>query len=217
MAGDIKPTGRSPGSGFQQAYEDSAALAFEKLAAMDINQVCRRSGAIKTAETVLSLVYIGENYQIDIAQRQFIGKGGQPVTADQLIMLHYLTGSQLTDDQLKPITFKELPGGLVYYPTYLKRCVKPLVERFGDKPDVFIASGVRLGATSIPSGDAGIYLQALPRIGINIVLWRGDEELSAEGTIYFSSNIRDYLSTEEIAALSQSIAIKLIKAATLKI
>lgn len=215
MAGNIELYGNSKLGGFQRAYEESATIAYQKLAEMDIKEICRVSGAVMEAETILTLVYIGETYQIDLAQRQITGRAGPPEIYDRLIMLHYLTVPRLIERQIKLITFKELPDGLSYYPTYMRRCVKPLIERFGDNPDDLTATGIKLGAVSIPRGDAGIHLRALPRININIVLWRGDEELPAEGTVYFSSDINDYLPTEDIAVLGQSIARKLITEAVI--
>jgi hypothetical protein len=128
-------------------------------------------------------------------------------------MLHYLTGNSPPGLQTKPITFKDLPEGLIYYPTYLKRCVQPLIESFGTNLDTFIEAGQNLKAVNIPRGDAGVHLQALPRIGINIALWLGDDELPAEGTVYFSSDIKNYLPTEDIAVLCQSISLKIVAAA----
>jgi len=43
------------------------------------------------------------------------------------------------------------------------------------------------------------------------VLWRGDEELAPNGNILFDANISDYLSTEDVTVLSETIIWKLVK------
>jgi len=43
-----------------------------------------------------------------------------------------------------------------------------------------------------------------------LVLWRGDDELAPEGSILFDSTIPDYLSTEDITVLCETIAWRLV-------
>lgn len=201
--------------GFERGYEESAAIAYNKLSTANIDDICHRLGAVQETKTTLSLVFIGQTYHINFAEHQ-INMGATPAELSiQLIILHYLTGANFPERQIRPITFNELKEGFVYYPTFLKRCVKPLIEYFGHNPQKLVQAGKPLGAVSIERGDGAIYLQALPRIGINIVLWRGDEELPTAGTVYFSSDIEDYLPTEDIAVLGQSCAYQLISQAVL--
>jgi hypothetical protein len=43
------------------------------------------------------------------------------------------------------------------------------------------------------------------------VLWKGDEEVSPNGNILFDANISDYLSTEDVTVLCETITWKLVK------
>jgi hypothetical protein len=43
------------------------------------------------------------------------------------------------------------------------------------------------------------------------VLWRGDEELAPNGNILFDANISDYLSSEDVTVLSETIIWKLVR------
>jgi len=43
-------------------------------------------------------------------------------------------------------------------------------------------------------------------------LWRGDEDLAPNGNILFDANVPDYLPTEDVAVVSETITWKLVKA-----
>jgi hypothetical protein len=48
-------------------------------------------------------------------------------------------------------------------------------------------------------------------VPLTLVLWRGDEEVAPNGNILFDANISDYLSTEDVAVLSETITWRLVK------
>jgi hypothetical protein len=56
-----------------------------------------------------------------------------------------------------------------------------------------------------------VNINAFDRVPTTLVLWRGDEELAPNGNILFDSNISDYLSTEDITVLCETIVWKLVK------
>ena len=54
-------------------------------------------------------------------------------------------------------------------------------------------------------------VNAFDHVPITLVLWRGDEELAPNGNILFDANISDYLSTEDVTVLTETIIWKLVK------
>ena len=52
-----------------------------------------------------------------------------------------------------------------------------------------------------------------PRIGIQIILWEGDEEFPPEANILFDENIGELLSPEDIAMLSGMLTYRLVAGA----
>ncbi|MGA3094565.1 MAG: DUF3786 domain-containing protein, partial [Dehalococcoidales bacterium] len=126
-------------------------------------------------------------------------------------ILHYLNtadGRPLTD---KLITFKELPEGVVYYPTYVKRTIKPLLDKFADRPKSLLAAAASLGGVKANTGDFSFRLNALPRVPLTVTLWLGDEELPPAGNILFDNSITGYLPTEDITVLCEILAWKLVR------
>jgi hypothetical protein len=56
-----------------------------------------------------------------------------------------------------------------------------------------------------------VTINAFDRVPLTLVLWRGDEEVAPNGNILFDANISDYLSTEDVTVLSETIVWKLVK------
>ena len=123
----------------------------------------------------------------------------------------FKTRQREVENRLKVITYKELPEGVNYFPTFYKRAIKPLVTHFGNEPQKLLNCAIILGGYEANYGDVAVTIDAFSRVPITLVLWKGDDELTPEGNIIFDSNISDYLSTEDINVLCETIAWKLIK------
>jgi hypothetical protein len=109
------------------------------------------------------------------------------------------------------ITYKQIPGGISYYPAFSQRAIAPLVNRFGQNPELLISAAAKLGGREADYGDMSVTVNAFDHVPITLVLWRGDEELAPNGNILFDANISDYLSTEDVTVLSETIIWKLVK------
>jgi hypothetical protein len=200
----------SPG-GYERAYAESYDLAFSRLRQADLADVCRRSGASLVDADVIRLRFLARDYQIDRRQGSITPVSGTesvPV-AERLLILHYLVTAGGMPPRNEPISFKELPEGVVYHPTFHKRAIQPLLNKFGTSPDKLITSAAALSGVDAHQGDTSVTIQAFPRVAVTWVLWRGDDEFPAEGTVLLDRGIQDYLPTEDIAVLCQLIAIKL--------
>jgi hypothetical protein len=204
---------------FQYAYGQAYDLARKELATLvDIEGQCRRSGADclpEDPERTIALTYLNEPYRIRLSDAAIHRQGNrQPVPVlDKLLILHYFLRARGSPLSQKQITYKELVGGGSYYPTFYKRAVKPVVGCFGDRPEAIIKAAERLGGRQVDYGDTAVTIDAFSRVPLTWVLWKGDAELPAEGSILFDSAISDYLPTEDIAVLCQTIAGKLARLA----
>ena len=136
---------------YQYGYELAYRLASTELSKIDdFKQLCLKSGAqlkIAGTQTVISLVYLNRSYQIrfpDIDVSLVSSKETVP-PRDKLLILHYLMrakGSPITN---KIITFKELPEGASYFPSFSQRVIKPLLDNFGKEPHRLLDAALRLG------------------------------------------------------------------------
>ena len=204
--------------GYQYSNELAYKLAVSELAMVDdIGQLCLKSGAqlkLVDSQEVIVLEFLNRSHQIrfsDIDVSSVDGNGPIPLR-DKLLILHYLrraTGSSITD---KIITFKELPEGASYFPKFSQRAIKPLIDNFSREPHRLLDAALKLGGYEADYGDAAVTINAFSRLTITLVLWQGDDEFAPRGSILFSSTISDYLSTEDITVLCETISWRLVKA-----
>ncbi|MFC1912630.1 DUF3786 domain-containing protein [Chloroflexota bacterium] len=205
----------------QKNYELANQLAYrlvsERLARLDdIEQQCVNSGArCKAADSkqTVTISYLNQSYLIafpDIEVSRADSAEKVPLR-DKLLILHYFISAKGTPLAGKQITFRELPAGVVYFPTFSKRTVKPILDHFGQEPKRLIDVAAELGGHRVDYGNAAVTIDAFSRVAITIILWQGDAEFAAQGNVVFDANISDYLPTEDITVLCESIAWRLVR------
>jgi hypothetical protein len=201
---------------YEYGYEFAYKLACEQLLKIDdIDQQCRRSGAqyqVMDSKQAIILEYLNRAYQVtfpDIEISLIDSEEDIPLR-DKLLVLHYFTLARGTPLTNKLIAYKELPEGIVYFPTFSKRAIKPLVDYFGGEPQRLADTAEKLGARKADYGDVAVTIHAFRYVPITLVLWRGDDEFPPAGSVLFDSTISDYLASEDINVLCETIAWKLV-------
>jgi hypothetical protein len=129
------------------------------------------------------------------------------------LILHYLTQATGAAFTNKLITYAQLQGGKFYCPAFQKRTLEPILKCFGEKPELLPEVSRKFGGHRAGYGDISVNIDAFPFVRIVIVLWRGDDEVPTGGNILFDKNITDYLSTEDVVVLSETLIWKLINLA----
>jgi hypothetical protein len=199
------------------AHEMALKLARQRLAAItDIEQQCHNAGARYLAgKKTVVLEYLNHTYHISIPAGEVApAEGNEPVAIkDKILILDYFTRAKGTPPSGRSITYKELHDGLNYYPTFAKRAIQPLVTNFGEDPARLVKAAAAGGGRQADLGDAAVAFDAFPKVTLTFVLWRGDAEFPPEGSILFDGNISDYLSNDDIHALCEGIAWKLVRLA----
>ena len=203
----------------EYGYELAYRLACEQLTQIeDIEQQCRKTGAQYIAsQKAITIEYLNQSYSISLpdVEISLAEKEKEVPLRDKILILHYLTQTKGTSLTNKVISFKELPEGAGYFPTFYQRTIRPLVNYFGNEPHQLPNVTKKLGGREVDYGDAAVTINAFPQIPITLVLWKGDEEFAPEGNVLFDSSISDYLPVEDIIVLSETtvrIIIKLLKA-----
>jgi len=204
-------------SNYEYGYTQAYQLACEQLARIDdIQQQCLRSGTRYQEageQQIITLKYLNRTYRVTLPNINvsLTDSEEEVPLRDKILILHYLIMAKGTPIADKPITFKELPEGINYFPPFSKRTIKPLVDRFGNEPHLLIDAAAILGGYKADYGDVAATINAFPYVPITLVLWRGDEEFPPSGSIMFDATVSDYLSAEDISVLCQTISWKLVK------
>lgn len=207
------PDQRNYGDAYQLAFK----LAVEQLIKFDnLKEHCLKSGAryqVTDAKRAIILEYLDQPYQISLPNVEISSvRNDEPVPLrEKILILHYFNRAKGTPLTHNLITYKELPEGIIYFPTFSKRAIKPIVDHFGKESQQLIEIAGRLGGLKANYGDTATTISAFRYVPITWALWRGDEEFPPSGSILFDSTISDYLYTEDITVLCETITWKLVK------
>lgn len=191
------------------------ALACQQLAGVDIEQQCHRSGAqyqVKESRETITVSYLNRQYLITLPDIEISlpGSDEKVPIRDKILILHYLILAKGTPATNELIPFRDLSGGNIYYPTFTKRIAKPLTDHFSKEPDLLLKAGEKLGGHKADFGDVAVTIDAFNHVPITLVLWQGDDEFPAQLNLLFDSSISDYLDTEDVTVLCETLTWKLI-------
>ena len=202
---------------YEYAYNLAYKLAREELAKIqDIAQQCRRSGAHYQeidSQKLITLEYLNRSYQItlpDIDVTLVDSQEAVPLKT-KVLLLHYFIRAKGAPPSGKMITFKELPGGTSYFPTFIKRTINPLLKRFGKEPQRLLETARKLGGHKADYGDVAVTIDAFCYVPLTFVLWRGDAEFTPSASIMFDATITDYLAAEDIVVVCETIAWTIVR------
>ena len=198
----------------EQGFGLSYKLAREQLTKIsDIQEQCRKSDARYVGPNEIVINYLNQPYHVILPDVEILLEDSnvEVPLKDKILILHYFTGAKGTAATGNLIAYKQLPGGVSYFPAFSQRAINPFVKHFGQKPELLIDISAKLGGYKADQGDISVTINAFNHVPITFALWRGDEEFSPSGGILFDANISDYLSTEDITVLCETIAWKLVK------
>lgn len=199
----------------QKNYQQAFDLASATLKGMDLAARGRCAGAQyrkgKEGETLV-IDFFAESHHVLFPQVEFRCSTQKTVSlVSRVLLLHYLLradGSPITG---KWVSYKDIPGGLLYTHVFEKRVTHPLAKRFGRWGKLFLDAGQKLGGTSVGVGDASFIIRALPRVPLHYILWEGDEEFPPSVQLLFDSSVDHYLSLEDIVVLGQMATGRLVR------
>jgi len=137
------------------------------------------------------------------------GNPAHPV--ERVLALHYLLCEAPVIPTGELISFRELPGGHVYWEPFRSRTVIPLEKYFGNNLKLLQERLDRVAWEGIPAGDLGAAIQGAGKLAVTLVYRTGDEEFLPGAEIFFDSCIRRVYSTEDAAVLAGRICMELMR------
>ena len=207
-------------------FERALAIARDEYQGSDPKQQAEKAGALwhppvspEDEQGYAEVPFLKTTYQIrspkgDVSYKEGqINKKGQekePDLWEKIILLHYINTATGTPLSQKPISFKEIPEGMLYLPNFEKRAVAPLLGRFGKTPEAVWEPARSLGGRKSETGDFSVTIPVFPRVPVTLAFWRQDEEFAARLTFLFDETVVQYLPTEDIILAAQMLAFRLI-------
>jgi len=174
-------------------YEISLGRAWDDLNRLAMPQRC-------------TVPFLECHYEIRIDERAVLRlPSGIPAEEKvAVLILHYLIG--IKRHGFRPcgewISFKETEGGKAFWPAFREGVLRPLTDGFQkDREGLIRNLRQRLGGRMVEGGDLAVEVTAFPGIFLWIILWEGEEDLPAEGTILFDRGLNGVYCMEDISAL----------------
>ncbi len=205
---------------FQKAIEKAVA----DWAVADPVRCADLAGCATTAGGVL-VPFFGQRHLVSHpAGRVESAEQGKPAHVSiAILLLHYLLTADAAPAADRWATFRELPGGLFYAQAFAAHAEAPLAAFVGDTAGAgdgdtlghriseLRAAAGRLGGADLDLADAAVRFQALPRVPVAVLLWKGDEEFPGQAGILFDASAHHYLPTEDLAGMGDWLAHQLVR------
>ena len=191
------------------------ALHWDRLRSLESEDVVIRSKcSLHGTYHYYVIECLGDAMWVDPERERFLSPPGEvcePRIECALAILVYLIGAKDIPLSGRLVSVKDLKGGEMFFRGPHSFPVTPLEERFGKDSEGFLASGEKCGGCKKPYGDASFQLMALPRVPIQAILWRADEDFSARINFLFDSTIEQHLPLDVIYGLVSELCFRLLE------
>jgi hypothetical protein len=194
-------------------YINARNLAVEKLSQESFEVILKRSGFESPDANTFHIPFLDRIYRVGFPRFEFVDTTGNEKAIplqEQVLILHYLSATEIPQATGHWVSYREIPGGAFYFGAFIKRAVEPLKKVFGQNLSGFSEAARKLHARKIENGDAAFEFKVLPAVPLQLILWTGDEEFPAEANILFDSTIGQILSPEDVAWLAGMVVYRLM-------
>jgi len=161
----------------------------------------------------LLIKFMADEYSVDIRERKVFSSSCNIPAKDfiSILLLHYLA------QQLKGLpapsgqwlTFREFSGVEGYYEAFHRRCIEPIIRKYGKNPDALNDIPARMPARLSDGADISLVIEAFADVPVLVKLWKQDAEFGPDANMYFDSSIKNIFCTEDIVVLAQMVASQL--------
>lgn len=185
-----------------------------KLAKFNYAIISGRTGAEFDVETEsLKLRFFDKEYVIS-KERCCATGGDEDEKKDMILIIDYLLsfGSLELGDEW--IDFREIPSSMPYdgaFRANVEAVLEAKVPQIIQRKDELIAKYNGYNVRGFESADFAVVFPVFPRVECLVLLYEGDEEIGSGAKVLFSSRAHDFLSTESLAAIAETLTRRLVK------
>lgn len=171
----------------------------EKFREKEIGAMAARCGLpLDEKSATVTMELLGEKHTV--SHPDFTIVGPSPLSnAERILLLRYLVDGQYVMPSGQYLTYREFPWGEVYLQQFTGRCIKRFAFSYGGNPDLLCRIMERLPAKRLERSDCGWEVELMPSLGVQLLLWLGDDEFPPNAQILFSDNFRYAFTAEDLA------------------
>jgi hypothetical protein len=176
-------------------------------------QAAEAVGAVWDRDT-FKVTLVGIDYTID-PDNQRITKtypDDSPVSYQAgVVLLTTLAISKGVPPSGRMAVPQELPGGRLFFTGAHALATGPLAKTFEKDSDQLIERVLKVGGEMIAGADVAMRVPGLPYVPLYLLLWRGDQELSARAVIGIDDRAHFHLDLGSVLALTNLLVYRLCK------
>ncbi len=188
---------------------------WQDLRSADREDIARRTG-IRRQQNVFRFPYFNQEAVVDLDQQRVFraaAPAAEPGFRLCLITLLYLlyVDTAVLGPPLSPL---ELPGATTFFQSRGPHAIPsaPLEERFGRHLTGFLKVGRLLGAERRANGDGALAFQVFPRLTVEVILWKADEEFPAQLTFTVPSLLERFWQLDAVLGLMGLVVKEMFRA-----
>lgn len=168
--------------------------------------------------------YDGKRFRVPFFNRVFLvhypevkiieeGKSAPVPQYLEIILLHYLLQSRGVAVVDEWISYRQLPGAILFERRFVQMAVNPLLRAFDNNVEGLKKAGLALGGIPITrTGDAAFKFTALPKLPLACIFFQGEEGIPSSVNILFDASAPEYLPTEDLSLVGVYLVNALRKA-----
>ena len=163
---------------------------------------------------VFKVPLLGSLYSVDLKSRRILIEGDQDHRVSYqtgIVLLTTLAKSMGVPPSGRMVTPQELAGGTLFFTGAHTLATKPLVRRFGNRPEVLIDRAQALGGKRIEGADYAVRIPALPMLPLYVLLWTRVDEESARAIIGIDDRTLFHLDLAGVFALTNIMVSRLVR------
>jgi hypothetical protein len=193
-------------------YESAVRAAVEKLGKVNLADRCSRLGLTEPRDGILKLRAFGMDMVLQVPDFELIlvESNKSAKISDRILVLHYLLCDLPVQETGELISFRQMDSGQFYWPAFLSRSVRPLVQRIGNDLELLKKNLSRFDWGPVSLGDFAARIHAIGKVYVTLIYRIGDEEFPASADLLFDSSIKRVYPTEDAAVLAGRICLGII-------
>jgi len=185
----------------------------ERLAKFNYAIVSDRTGAEFDLDTEsLRLRFLGQEYIVSKNTCRPLGCY-EDDTKDMILIIDYLLSFGSLDAGDDWIDFRDLPGSMPYdgaFRANVESVLEQNVPEIIRRKDELMSRFDGYEAVGFSSSDFAVVFQVFPRVDCLVLLSEGDDEVGPGAKLLFSSKAQNYLTTESLAAIGETLTRRLV-------
>jgi len=191
--------------------QNPIAVLWERLGAAPPQEVAGRARVAWDPELAAYRVpLLADELRVFPADSRVEGPDGFPGYESMLVCVQYLLTAADEPPAGEMVNPLSLPYGDFFFRGRHELPTGRLEEAFGGDVDAFRAAAEALGGQPAEGGDAACDFQALPRVAIQVVLWRADDEFPARAQFLFDKAADRQLPIDALWVLAKVLAKALV-------